>query len=1166
VDTWTGAANNDVINATPDTLTIFDTIDGGAGTDSLNIADTKAALGSALPAGVKITNVEKVNITTTGGVGQVTAAGTAAAAQVNTYKFATTPGAATDTLVVNYGNQASTIVTGATKITAAAALAAAINNAAGKAIATSDGIDSVTVTASTAGTALPAITFGAAVAGDVPTTTFTTANVAASGATTAAVYDLSGVTGLTATAITAAGNVNAKFATTSDATVTTVGAVTTSGGVNVTTKNSGGDVSVTGSTGNVDVTNTAQAANAVAVSGTKNITVTNTSASTGATTVTSTSTATTTNKVVVKSTHTGNGATTITGGNQIELTDTLTGGTGGAISVTGSLGSGSYASVFQTISGSGTTAGGTIGVTGTERILVDVKASQAAAAANTTVGAITATGSVITKSAEAYQTAALTAGTLASMPATKQVDNVTFNALTAGQTVVVAGLTFTAGLAGATAAQVAAAFANLSVGDVVGSSSSTVGTFSGAVTGYTSGPANGNTVSFTNQSAGTASVITVNTGTGTAPVAGAYILGLASLTGASYGGIVNGAVTVSDIYYAAGVGVSKGTITDVKLSNPGAVTINDNALQTLTVSGGTNPLGWSSATATGNITVNSASLLTAADLTTGLTVNATGKLGSLTLASTNYKTLNVNVGEGGTQIAGIAAASVTDLTVSGVGALDDSGSDTYTALKTVTVTGSAGLTNGSSAVDLSGASALTSVNTSASTGTTSVKIDSTKAVYVGGAGVDKVTTGSSIGKGIDLGAGNDTLTLGGTTITANIVGGDGTDTLTMSNADAATVAASASLLSYISGFEAVKLTGTGSATTVDVSKFGVTSVTLDTITTAQAVDNLASGGTLTLGSSSGGGATLTNTKTAASTSTADSLNLNISVKDAAHANGTVTSTASAFETINIVSSDLSDTVANPTTKIGITNIGTLTVTDTAVKAINVSGTGALVLTTTSDAALTSIDASSLSGDFTVIALTSTAAATVKGGSGTDVLAAHGYTVTAGSTIGASTAAYSANTVADTLNGGAGNDTLYANAGANTLTGGAGKDLFVVQNAGATKATFTTITDFGAGDTLKLKATTAAEAFVSTKVAFTTTPVTLSDAINASLVGSGDGAIKWFQYGDATYVVQNVGHASATGFTDGSDIVVKLSGLVDLTNASFSTAADGSSNPTLTLFA
>ncbi len=61
--------------------------------------------------------------------------------------------------------------------------------------------------------------------------------------------------------------------------------------------------------------------------------------------------------------------------------------------------------------------------------------------------------------------------------------------------------------------------------------------------------------------------------------------------------------------------------------------------------------------------------------------------------------------------------------------------------------------------------------------------------------------------------------------------------------------------------------------------------------------------------------------------------------------------------------------------------------------------------------------------------------------------------------------------------------------------------------------------------------------------------TFADYVN--LAASGDGhvnaAIKWFQFNGNTYVVEDV--STSSSFVDGTDVVVKLSGLVDLSHGS-----------------
>jgi len=74
VDTWTGGAGNDTVNAilgTGATLNSFDSINGAAGTaDSLNIADNSTAVGGfAMPASVTLSGFENVTLSRSGATG-----------------------------------------------------------------------------------------------------------------------------------------------------------------------------------------------------------------------------------------------------------------------------------------------------------------------------------------------------------------------------------------------------------------------------------------------------------------------------------------------------------------------------------------------------------------------------------------------------------------------------------------------------------------------------------------------------------------------------------------------------------------------------------------------------------------------------------------------------------------------------------------------------------------------------------------------------------------------------------------------------------------------------------------------------------------------------------------------------------------------------------------
>lgn len=122
-------------------------------------------------------------------------------------------------------------------------------------------------------------------------------------------------------------------------------------------------------------------------------------------------------------------------------------------------------------------------------------------------GVLTVTGSAMSdiliggSGADILNGGAVTAAATAS-PGVTEYNVVTFGALTAGQTLTLGGLTFTAGGSGATDTQVASAFATLANGGA--GNASTAGAFTaGSLTGWSTGAATGNQVTFTSSTPNT---------------------------------------------------------------------------------------------------------------------------------------------------------------------------------------------------------------------------------------------------------------------------------------------------------------------------------------------------------------------------------------------------------------------------------------------------------------------------------------------------------------------------------------------------------------------------------------------------------------------------------------------------------------------------------------
>ena len=488
---------------------------------------------------------------------------------------------------------------------------------------------------------------------------------------------------------------------------------------------------------------------------------------------------------------------------------------------------------------------------------------------------------------------------------------------------------------------------------------------------------------------------------------------------------------------------------------------------------------------------------------------------------------------------------------------------TSSALKTVTVAG-AGL------VTLTTTTApTTSVDASASTGGVNlVTALANTATFTGGAGKDTLTVGANTHV-IALGAGDDSVTWTAAALGAggSIDGGAGSDTVSLTAANAATATSTATLgaafAASVSNFEKFGVGATGTTPTVIDAQYidGITQIVsagssaLGTLT----VNNLSANSTFESTAAQAAAVTLNLKDT---TGLSDVLNLKFSAADG-FANTTAgVITAAGVETLNITTLD-TDTTA-PTT------VFDAEVAATSVKSVVVAGNVGIDLTGLTAVTLTSFDASGVTatGAAGAVTLTTgalTAVATLTGGAGNDLInaaaATKAVTLTGGAGIdtltGSATVASILNggegndilnggAAADTINGGAGNDVISGGKGLDVLTGGAGNDTFnIVFNTNGN--IYASITDAAAGDILNF-ANSGTETFTTAAITLGSTAV-FQDYLNqAALSATGDvnGVISWFQFSGNTYVVEDV--SAGTSFVNGADSVVQLTGLVNLANA------------------
>jgi len=276
-------------------------------------------------------------------------------------------------------------------------------------------------------------------------------------------------------------------------------------------------------------------------------------------------------------------------------------------------------------------------------------------------------------------------------------------------------------------------------------------------------------------------------------------------------------------------------------------------------------------------------LSTPANTSLDVTLNAvSGVSTSKLLVDSDITTLNISgTGTSSTStntLKGISASGLTTLNVSGANKVSLSGAATtyssWDSLKTVTVTNTAGFNMGGTPIG----NAVT---------------------FTGGDGADGVALGSAPTKAISMGAGNDYVVYGGAVGTGGSVSaGEGTDTISMTFAQADLADASATFNTKWTGFENLELSDQLTGELAIPGLNNVSSVDLVGGSSSGTLTGLPSGGSVTLYAASN---TLTVGINNALYNANDVLNLTSYIDylsgTGATAIGTVT--AAATETINI---------------------------------------------------------------------------------------------------------------------------------------------------------------------------------------------------------------------------------------------------------------------------
>lgn len=924
-------------------------------------------------------------------------------------------------------------------------------------------------------------------------------------------FDFSSITGLTGLNVTAGIDVGLKAGTTTA-------------------------INVAGATGPIEIEGGSSVTVSQAVEG-KNIKIGDATVSAGAVTVTSTDQ--------------GTGTITIDGGTSVTVTATAD-KTSGAIVVggTGTEAPSGAVSVTQNINSdaSGAVAAGDITVEGGSTIDVTkniVNTASEGKGNDVTAGSITATAGDKTTSITVTQnnTATDFAGSVTA--GNKESATVTFGALKAGEAVLIgetggstAGteLTFTAAK-NLTAEEVAAAFANLTSADLQAPGGPTKnGIFTGSLdAGWTSGAASGSTVTLTATTTGNKTDLDVRTD--------------ADGLGAADDGATDDAtfkISVTNGTADTTVAAQNVTATD------GKVVADDNATKSVTtikVDGfNVAELGKnSSLDALTDLTLKDgagASLLQTSKTSLNLTLDGMAATSSLSLdqGGASITTLNLTT-TGSASDVDFTAAAVTTLNLTAGAKLDVTGG-TFTAVETATISGAGMVVLG----DVSGT--LKTLTGSSATGGISATVDGTKGTVTTGSGNDSITVDTATTtKNISLGGGNDTLTFSAATAsvpTGTVTGGDGTDTVAMTSASAQALDGSTAFAAAVTGFERLYITdqvvmAADADITIDLEALGYSYVTTSGTDDTEATnpnkvifDKIASGGTVVL--------------TATQAATPAQASMQVNVKDAG-VSGHITDvlnvvtqvstadidfkglTVNNVETINISASDTNvDENSNGIQyEAGDRDKATLALTADSATGLVVDGNADLDLTVTNSGnTVTSINASAMTGGLTASAVGAAAGTTITGGTGNDTLSGSGSK--------------------DTLLGGAGNDKLTG-ADLTTLTGGDGTDTFVA-NIPTNVNSYSTITDITSGETIQL---TAGESFVSSAITLAGTAV-FQDYANATVnqLATDDKDAAWFQFGGNTFIIFNDNQADATDadFENGADGIIQITGLVDLSAASY----------------
>ena len=382
------------------------------------------------------------------------------------------------------------------------------------------------------------------------------------------------------------------------------------------------------------------------------------------------------------------------------------------------------------------------------------------------------------------------------------------------------------------------------------------------------------------------------------------------------------------------------------------------------------------------------------------------------------------------------------------------------------------------------------------------------------------------GSQVLLGSGNDVVDIDDTTAEQTINGGAGTDLISIST----TIAGAGADKVTLKNFEGIRINN-AIANDIDMSKWeGFNNITLAQGANAYKLQKVLNNSTITVEKTDMSSYLTVEVKDA-DTGTADKLNLVLDPKD--NTNGKVQGQFQVdnIENIDIVSKLDEKKIATAENTVNLkagADKGTL-----ANIVVKGDANSTILTLDTNFKKVKTVDASTLKGKFTFDASGHLDEKSV-------------------------------------IKGGAGDDTItFGSKSSVTVTGGAGDDTFILGTVGDTAAfpasKTATITDFSKGDKLKIGANLGGT--IDQNIARYDSTKSLDFANNLSraldVATAASNKLAYFTYTDPdsnatdTYLVRS----DATAGLSASDYVVKLTGIVDLANA---TLADAGTNLQLTL--